>query len=89
MKSQVFTEMFYICLNFTINQQGFISSLLASIRSYCNICPVWIYQLWCMQLGGIEALAPQRRPALALIVMRALIAVTMACFMKACIAGGC
>lgn len=42
-----------------------------------------------MQLGGIEALAPQRRPALALTVMRALIAVTMACFMKACIAGGC
>ena len=41
-----------------------------------------------IQLGGIGALAPQRRPALARVVLRALIAGTMACFMTACIAGG-
>ena len=42
-----------------------------------------------IQLGGIGALAPQHRPALARVVLRALIAGTMACFMTACIAGAC
>lgn len=40
-----------------------------------------------VQLGGISALAPSRRPVLAKVVFRALIAGTMACFMTACIAG--
>ena len=41
-----------------------------------------------IQIGGISAIVPHRRPELAQIALRALIAGTMACFiMTACIAG--
>ncbi|XP_018022215.1 solute carrier family 28 member 3 [Hyalella azteca] len=40
-----------------------------------------------IQLGGIGALAPSRRPDIAKIVVRAMIAGNAACFLTACIAG--
>ncbi|XP_063969855.1 solute carrier family 28 member 3-like isoform X1 [Lytechinus pictus] len=40
-----------------------------------------------VQLGGLAPLAPSRKPDLAAVVIRALIAGTAACFMTACIAG--
>eukprot|EP00057_Strongylocentrotus_purpuratus_P025577 XP_011680051.1 PREDICTED: solute carrier family 28 member 3 [Strongylocentrotus purpuratus] len=40
-----------------------------------------------VQLGGLAPLAPSRKPDLAAVVIRALIAGTTACFMTACIAG--
>ncbi len=38
-------------------------------------------------LGGLSAMVPHRRPELAAIVLRAMIAGNVACFMTACIAG--
>jgi len=40
-----------------------------------------------VQIGGLSALAPQRRPDFASLAVRALVAGTIACFMTACIAG--
>ncbi|XP_065057044.1 solute carrier family 28 member 3-like isoform X2 [Rhopilema esculentum] len=40
-----------------------------------------------VQIGGLSALAPQRRSDLASVAVRAMIAGTIACFMTACIAG--
>jgi len=40
-----------------------------------------------IQIGGIGALAPERRHDLARLGIRALIAGTLACFMTACVAG--
>ena len=42
-----------------------------------------------LQLGVLGALAPSRRKDCALVVIRALIAGDVACFMTACIAGTC
>ena len=40
-----------------------------------------------IQLGGLGAMAPERRGDLAKIALRAMIAGNVACFMTACIAG--
>ena len=40
-----------------------------------------------IQIGGIGALAPERRHDLARLGIRALVAGTLACFMTACVAG--
>ncbi len=40
-----------------------------------------------IQLGGIGGIAPQRRPDLARLGLRAMIGGTLACFMTACVAG--
>jgi len=40
-----------------------------------------------VQIGGISGICPSKRPVLAKLALRAMIAGTMACFMTACIAG--
>jgi len=40
-----------------------------------------------VQLGALSAMAPSRRKDFTLIILRALIAGNVACFMTACIAG--
>ena len=40
-----------------------------------------------VQLGGLGAMAPERRDDMAKVAMRAMIAGNVACFMTACIAG--
>ncbi len=40
-----------------------------------------------VMLGALGAMAPHRKPDLAAIVLRAMIAGNVACFMTACIAG--
>ena len=40
-----------------------------------------------IMLGALGAMAPEQKPVLASIVLRAMIAGNVACFMTACIAG--
>ncbi|MCW5936234.1 MAG: NupC/NupG family nucleoside CNT transporter [Fimbriimonadaceae bacterium] len=59
------------------------SQILATyaLCGFCNFSSIGI------QIGGIGALAPERRSDLARLGLRAMIGGTLACFMTACIAG--
>lgn len=67
--------MFELCaLNFPV-----ISTY--ALCGFANIASIGI------MLGALGAMAPNQRSALAQVVVRAMIAGTVACFMTACIAG--
>ena len=52
-----------------------------ALCGFANIASIGI------MLGALGAMAPNQRSALAQVVVRAMIAGTVACFMTACIAG--
>ena len=52
-----------------------------SLCGFANLSSIGI------QLGGIGPMAPSRRADLAKIVLRALVAGTLTCFLTACVAG--
>jgi concentrative nucleoside transporter, CNT family len=55
--------------------------LTYALCGFSNIASIGI------QIGGIGALAPNQRPTLAAIALKAMIAGTIACFLTACVAG--
>ncbi len=66
---------------FEVLQPRSVTILTYALCGFANFSSIAI------QIGGIGALAPERRHDLARLGLRALVAGTLACFMTACIAG--
>lgn len=66
--------------------KGQISERATIITTYA-LCGFSNFSSIAIQLGGIGTLAPEKRPTLAALGMKSLIAGTLACYMTACIAG--
>jgi CNT family concentrative nucleoside transporter len=66
--------------------KGQISERATILTTYA-LCGFSNFSSIAIQLGGIGTLAPEKRPTLAALGMKSLIAGTLACYMTACIAG--
>ncbi|KAK3770004.1 hypothetical protein RRG08_043166 [Elysia crispata] len=67
-------------------EDGLISDRSVVIATYA-LCGFSNLASMGVQLGGLGALAPSRKSDMSKIVVRAMIAGNVACFMTACIAG--
>lgn len=67
-------------------QMAMFTPRTTTILTYA-LCGFSNFSAIAIQIGGIGTLAPERRPDLARLGFRALIAGTLACFMTACVAG--
>lgn len=71
---------FFILFFYTYQDRSVVISTYA-LCGFSNISSIGI------MLGALGAMAPRRQTALARVVVRAMIAGNVACFMTACIAG--
>jgi CNT family concentrative nucleoside transporter len=67
-------------------EAGALSDRAKTLATY-SLCGFANFASIAIQIGGIGALAPERRPDLAALGFRALLAGTVACLMTACVAG--
>jgi CNT family concentrative nucleoside transporter len=68
-------------------EQGLLNHPRSAVVATYALCGFAHFASMAIFVGGISALAPDRKRVLAEVGLRALIAATLACFMTACIAG--
>jgi len=76
-----------IIKNRVLERGGLTMSIRSEVIATYALCGFANFGSMGVQIGGISSLAPSKRTVLSQVVLRALIAGTLACFMTACVAG--
>ncbi|XP_066924761.1 solute carrier family 28 member 3-like isoform X1 [Clytia hemisphaerica] len=76
-----------IIKNRVLERGGLTMSIRSEVIATYALCGFANFGSMGVQIGGISSLAPSKRTVLSQVVLRALVAGTLACFMTACVAG--